>query len=292
MKPVEVKNLSLAIDGTVILDDITIDVNDGEFVGLIGPNGGGKTTLLQVLVGVVRGWTGEVRVFGRSPRDLGPSRHLIAYVAQQASQASDFPATALDVVLMGRVAVRGLVRRLGLDDRARARAMLDAVGMSEHADRPVGDLSGGQRQRALIARALVASPRLLILDEPMTGVDRGAEESFFDLLAKLKREMDLTIIMASHDLTMVSRHCGMVACINRQMHCHSRPEELDYQKLADQFGRHVELFIHGNVPHRVVSRHEDDEAAAPACPGIVCPQVPPDAEATGGADTGENGGQP
>jgi len=257
VKPVEVRDLGYSVGEQVILEGLSLEVGEAEFVGLIGPNGGGKTTFLRILLGLVRGWKGEVRVFGRDPRELGEARHLVAYVPQDAHDSPGFPATARDVVLMGRAAVRGLGRRLSASDRAVADEMLDAVGMREHADRAVGDLSGGQRQRVFIARALAARPRLLILDEPMTGVDRAAEASFFDLLARLRRDMSLAIIMASHDLTMVSRHCDTVACLNRRMHCHSRPEELDHAQLAKLFGRHVEFFIHGDIPHRVVGRHEE-----------------------------------
>ena len=141
-------------------------------------------------------------------------------------------------------------------DLAWAQSALEAVGMSEHAGRPIGDLSGGQRQRVMIARALAANPRLLILDEPTTGIDPAAEEGFFGLLASLKDSLSLTIIMASHDLTTVSEHCSTVACINRTMHCHSAPRELDHEQLSKVFGAHVEFLIHGDVPHRVVRRHD------------------------------------
>jgi zinc transport system ATP-binding protein len=263
VKPVEIRDLSFSSNGHVILEGIGLDVEEGEFVGLIGPNGGGKTTLLQVIVGALKGWTGSVRVFGRDPRSLGPDRHLIAYVPQGRTGAADFPATALDVVLMGRVPVRGLMRRLSREDALAAREALDAVGMSTHAEAPIGDLSGGERQRVMIARALAARPRLLILDEPTTGVDPAAEEGFFELLASLKEELALTIIMASHDLTTVSEHCSTVACINRTMHCHSAPTELDHEQLSKLFGAHLEILVHGDVPHRVVRRHDAPEDASP-----------------------------
>ncbi|MHC5057961.1 MAG: metal ABC transporter ATP-binding protein [Planctomycetota bacterium] len=261
MKPVEIRELTFRVNDNVILEGIGLDVEEGEFVGLIGPNGGGKTTLLQIIIGTVRGWTGSVRVFGRDPRALGSDRHLIAYVPQGETGSADFPATARDVVTMGRVPLRGLVRRLSREDAAAALEALDAVGMSEHAERAVGDLSGGQRQRVMIARALAARPRLLILDEPTTGIDPAAEEGFFELLASLKERLALTIIMASHDLTTVSEHCSTVACINRTMHCHSAPTELDHEQLSRVFGAHLEILVHGDVPHRVVRRHDAPEEA-------------------------------
>jgi len=263
VKPVEIRDLDFRLDANVILDGISLDVEEGDFVGLIGPNGGGKTTLLEVIVGTVVGWTGTVRVFGRDPRALGADRHLIAYVPQGETGSPDFPATALDIVMMARVPLRGLLRRLSRDDAAAAREALGAVGMSEHSDRPIGDLSGGQRQRVIIARALAARPRLLILDEPTTGIDPAAEEGFFELLASLKERLSLTIIMASHDLTTVSEHCNTVACINRTMHCHSAPRELDHEQLSKVFGAHVEFLIHGDVPHRVVRRHDAQGDVAP-----------------------------
>jgi len=278
VKPVEIRDLNFQINGHVILEGISLDVDEGDFVGLIGPNGGGKTTLLEVIVGTVLGWTGEVRVFGRDPRALGADRHLIAYVPQGETGSPDFPATARDVVMMARVPLRGLARRLSRDDAAAAREALESVGMSEHSDRPIGDLSGGQRQRVMIARALAAGPRLLILDEPTTGIDPAAEEGFFELLASLKERLSLTIIMASHDLTTVSEHCSTVACINRTMHCHSAPRELDHEQLSKVFGAHVEFLIHGDVPHRVVRRHDDPGDGGPG-----------DAERGEGEDTPDKG---
>jgi zinc transport system ATP-binding protein len=261
VKPVEIRELGLRVNDHVILDGISLDIDEGEFVGLIGPNGGGKTTLLQVIIGLVRGWTGTVRVFGRDPRSLGADRHLIAYVPQGDTASPDFPATARDVVMMGRVPLRGLVRRLSREDETAALEALEAVGMSEHAECAIGDLSGGQRQRVTIARALAAQPKLLILDEPTTGIDPAAEEGFFELLATLKEQRGLTIIMASHDLTTVSEHCSTVACINRTMHCHSAPDKLDHEALSKVFGAHVEILVHGDVPHRVVRRHDALDAA-------------------------------
>lgn len=257
MKPVEVRDLVFRVGDSLILDHVDFDLEDGEFVGLIGPNGGGKTTFIQALVGTLRGWSGSVKVFGRSPMSLGADRHLIAYVPQLSMHAPDFPATARDVALTGRVALRGLGRRLSADDRAAADRALAAVDMDDYADAQIGDLSGGQRQRVFIARAIAGEPRLLVLDEPMTGVDRAAEESFYDLLAGLKEERGLSIIMASHDLTMVSRHASTVACLNRSMHCHAAPDEVDHEEISRMFGRHVEFIIHGDVPHRVVRRHEN-----------------------------------
>jgi len=165
--------------------------------------------------------------------------------------------------MMARVPLRGLLRRLSREDAAVASEALEAVGMSEHSDRPIGELSGGQRQRVMIARALAASPRLLILDEPTAGIDPAAEEGFFELLASLKESLSLTIIMASHDLTTVSEHCSTVACINRTMHCHSAPRELDHEQLSKVFGAHVEFLIHGDVPHRVVRRHDSTGEVKP-----------------------------
>ena len=112
----------------------------------------------------------------------------------------------------------------------------------------------------MVARALASQPKILILDEPTTGVDIAAENSFYDLLADLRSNMGLTIIMASHDLTMISQHASTVACLNRGMHCHSSPDELDHGKISELFGTHVEFLIHGDVPHRVVKRHDADDA--------------------------------
>lgn len=260
MKPVEVCGLSYTIAGQRILEDVSFVIDQDEFVGLIGPNGGGKTTLLRILLGLERGWRGDVRVFGNPSAALGNVHRLVAYIPQGSTSTVGFPATARDVVLMGRVPGRGLFRRLSTRDRKVAAATLDEVGMADLAERPISELSGGQRQRVLIARALAAQSRLLLLDEPTTGVDQAAQASFFKLLAKLKQQFGLSIVMASHDLTAVSEHCTAIACLNRRMYCHKGPDKLDHKTLSDLLGTHLELFIHGDIPHRLVPQHDVSQA--------------------------------
>ncbi|MBN1960258.1 MAG: metal ABC transporter ATP-binding protein [Deltaproteobacteria bacterium] len=256
MKPVEISGLNYAIAGQLILENVSLQIEENEFVGLIGPNGGGKTTLLRIMLGLIRGWSGEIKIFGTNPLKLGNKRQLVAYVPQGNTSTIGFPATTLDVVLMGRIPTRGLFHSLTAEDRDVAAAMLTEVAMIHYRHRSFSDLSGGQRQRVLIARALATQPKLLLLDEPTTGIDQAAQASFYELLAKLKQQFGISLIMSSHDLSAVSQHCTNVACLNRLMYQHDSPKQLNHQTLYELFGPHLELCIHGDVPHRVLKTHE------------------------------------
>ena len=183
-----------------VLEQVTLDVPDGEFLGLVGPNGGGKSTLLKLMLGLLEPERGSVRIFGRRPRE---ARGLLGYVPQFRTFTRDFPISVGKAVLQGRL---GRTRRLfgyGADDRAiAARAMAD-VGIADLAARPLGTLSGGQLQRVLIARALACEPRLVILDEAVSALDKSVEAQVLNLLMDLKEEFGLTYLFISHDLHVV-----------------------------------------------------------------------------------------
>ena len=256
MRPVvELSDVWVELGGHVVLEGITMGVGEGEFVSVVGPNGAGKTTLLRVILGLVRPTRGEVRVFGRTPWELGRRRARIGYVPQTEGIDLGFPVRVLDVVLMGRYGLLGWVRRPGPEDRRAAREALELVGIPHLADRPIGECSGGERQRALLARALAAEPELLLLDEPTTGVDPAASEDFYELLRRVQ-ERGVTIVMVTHDIGVVSRYVDKVACINRRLVVHGRPEEvLTDEALAEMYGCAALFFHHGRVPHMVVRRH-------------------------------------
>jgi len=185
-----------------VLDDVTFDIPEGQFVAIAGPNGGGKTTLLRVIVGLNRPQSGTIRVFGE-PVGAAARRGHVAYLPQRAHLGLEAPATVAEVVSAGRVSRRRLVGPLTADDRRAVEAAITRVGLADHADEPVATLSGGQQQRAFIAKAITAEPRLLILDEPTTGVDAGAQDALAALLARLHGELRVTVLYVSHEFGAV-----------------------------------------------------------------------------------------
>ncbi len=252
---IEIKNLSYRVEDRYILEDITLEVTPGSLLGIIGPNGGGKTTLLKIILGLITHYQGEVRVFGHRPDQLGEDRHRIGYVPQHSHIEQNFPASALDVVMMGLYGKMGLGRFPRRKDYAKAREALALVDMEEAANKQIGKLSGGQQQRVFIARALVNDPDLLILDEPTLGVDAKAMSSINDTLLELKESMGLTMIIVSHDIGIISISADSLACMNRKLYFHQRPEELDRKTLEEAYACEVEMLFHGELPHRVVERH-------------------------------------
>ena len=211
----------------VILDDITFHIDEGIFLGLIGPNGGGKTTLLKLMLGLLPLQEGQIEIFQRVPTDLESHRWLIGYVPQRHEVDKNFPASTLDVVLMGAIGKAGLFRRIPAKSRQRAEQMLERVGLAELRDRPIGRMSGGQQQRAFIARALVSEPRLLVLDEPTSGLDSSGQHQFLHMVRELQRDLRLTVIMVSHDVGQLSHYSDQIACLNRRLHWHDKAELLE-----------------------------------------------------------------
>jgi zinc transport system ATP-binding protein len=247
-----IKSLSVQLDKRPVLNDINLVVEPNRFEMVIGPNGAGKTTLLKTILGLVRPAKGEVRVFGFDPRRLRHRGRLVGYVPQRPLADPGFPATVGAVVLMGRYGQIGLFRRPGAEDKAAVKLALERVGLPDLIDRHIGALSGGQSQRVFIARALCAEPRLLLLDEPSIGLDEGAREQFYALLRRLQRELDLTVIMVTHDLSVVSLHTDRVVCMNQRLIAHQNLP-LAAHALEDCYGCQVEALFHGHAPHRVVT---------------------------------------
>lgn len=212
---VDIRGLHFRYDGPLVLEDVNLQVAEGDFVGLVGPNGGGKTTLLRLILGFERPTSGSVEVFGMPP---AAARSLVGYVPQQATFDMDFPISVMDVVLMGRLGVGRGVGHFGRNDRRAAEEAMREVGVWDLRHRRIGTLSGGQRQRALIARALVAGPRLLLLDEPTASLDMHSEQEVYELLRALNRRA--TIILVSHDIGFVTAYVSRVACVNRRLVVH------------------------------------------------------------------------
>lgn len=253
MNAIEMRQVTVARRGTKILDGVSFELEAGQFLGIIGPNGGGKTTLLRVLLGLVKPDSGDVKVLGGSPI---AARGRIGYVPQYARFDSDFPISVLDVVLMGRLrassgsSLRVLGRITGVD-REVALDALRRVQMERYVDRQVGKLSGGQLQRVLIARALAVEPELLLLDEPTASLDTAVGQHVYSLLEELSKTV--TIVLVSHDIGVISAHVQVIACLNRKLHYH-HAKELSGEILQEVYGCPVELIAHGHA-HRVLSHH-------------------------------------
>ena len=215
-KIVDINDLCFSYSGKEVLHNIDLVVEQGDFIAVVGPNGGGKTTLLKLVIGLLKPTRGTVHLAGRKPGKKGVE---IGYVPQQIDHNLNFPATALDVVIMGKhVPENRLPFRRTRQDRKDGLAALEKMGISEFGERKISDLSGGQRQRVLIARALVTEPELLVLDEPTASIDSRGQTEFYQLLQELNR--DLTILMVSHDLLSVSTYAKSVACVNKRLHYH------------------------------------------------------------------------
>jgi zinc transport system ATP-binding protein len=200
--------------GADVLQDVTFHVAPGEFVAIAGPNGGGKTTLMRLILGLEHPRTGTVRLNGTDASHYHP-RDRIAYLAQRAALGIEAPITVREVVTAGRSAAVGLLGRLGARDRELVTAAIDRVGLAEHARMPLLRLSGGQQQRALIAKALAAEPELLVLDEPTTGVDVDAQDALAELLAELHHETKATILYVSHEFGAVERLVERIVLVRR-----------------------------------------------------------------------------
>ena len=243
------ENVSVSYGEHIVLEDINLTVEEHDFLGIIGPNGGGKSTLLKVILGLVKPYRGVVTVLGDAPEK---SRSLIGYVPQTSRYDHDFPVSVRDVVMMGRYGRAGLLKHYTAQDHAAVQRVLREVGMLERASTQIGQLSGGQQQRVLIARALAAEPRLLLLDEPTASIDTAMQTELYELLERLKKQM--TVIMVSHDIGAVSVFVDKIACLNQRLFFHGS-RELSPEILEATYKCPVQLIAHGSVPHRVLSEH-------------------------------------
>ncbi|MCD4816701.1 MAG: ABC transporter ATP-binding protein [Methanosarcinales archaeon] len=245
---VVIKDVWVHYDSIPVLEEINLVIKEHDFLGIIGVNGGGKSTLLKVILGLVKPSKGIVRVFGDTPQI---SRKYIGYVPQYSLFDLEFPVSVWEVVLMGRLGHTGLFKRYSEEDKKAALDALAKMDMLEYKDRQVGKLSGGQQHRVFIARALAANPKLLLLDEPAAGIDTIIQEEFYELLEKLKTKM--AIVLVSHDISAVSVYVDKIACLNHRLYYHDS-KELTAEDLEATYHCPVELIAHG-VPHRVLKKH-------------------------------------
>jgi len=251
---VSLKNVWVEFDGKIILENHNLSFKSEDFIGIIGPNGGGKTTLLKVILGLIKPSRGEVKVFGKTP----PISHCpIGYVPQINSFDSEFPISVQEVVLMGRLFQKKLFSKYNKNDCAEAEKALKKVEMLDKRNQQMGCLSGGERQRVFIARALVCHPKLLLLDEPTASVDPKMTTGIYELLGNLKK--DMAIILVTHDIGVISSHVDKIACLNCQIHYHDN-KEITSEALEQVYHCPVDLIAHG-VPHRILHDHKNGDCS-------------------------------
>ncbi|WP_031479894.1 metal ABC transporter ATP-binding protein [Maridesulfovibrio frigidus] len=261
-KAISFSGVSFGYGPHTVIDDVSFDILKGDYLAVLGPNGGGKTTLLKLLLGLLIPQQGSVEILG-----LPPGKHggQIGYMPQYTSVSESFPITVRDAVLMGKVSpglsgVFGI--KFGHNSSAAVEKALTRVGMLKYIDRRVSDLSGGQKQRVFIARAIVDEPEILLLDEPTASIDQAGKSSLYCLLQELNQEM--TVVMVSHDISVLGQGVKSVACVNRKVHLHDRPV-ITREFLDEAYGENergscpIELITHGELPHRVLEHHPGED---------------------------------
>jgi zinc transport system ATP-binding protein len=243
----EIQSLSARYDIDNVLENINFIVNENDFIGVIGPNGGGKTTLLKIILGIVKPSKGKV-IFNSSL--LGKNR--IGYLPQMSAGDNTFPVTVSDVILSGLMIQKGVMAKMTANDREKADYVIEEIGLGALRDSVLSELSGGQLQRVYLARAIIGSPKLLLLDEPDNFVDASFENDFYQKLNDLNERM--AILMVSHDVGTISSHVKSFACVNKRLHYHPSPEITNEQLSA--YDCPIQLVTHGRVPHTVLEKHD------------------------------------
>ncbi len=228
----------------IVLENINLKIMVKEIVSIVGPNGSGKTTLLNTILGFKEPFKGCVSVFGQHPQDM-KRNGMIGYLPQSSPHDTQFPVGVFDVVAMSRYGRKPFWGRLKKQDTEQIQECLQKVDMADFQSHHFGSLSGGQKQRVLIARALALQPKILILDEPSTGLDSIAQDQFYKMLQKLRIDEELTILMVSHDIGVVSEIVDQIACLNKQIHFHGNPREgIPSEALNKVFGKDIHFVLH------------------------------------------------
>jgi zinc transport system ATP-binding protein len=244
---IEIRNVSVYYDNFCAIKSVNLNVEEKDFLAIIGPNGGGKSTLLKAILGLVPINQGEIERKNQKP---------IGYVPQYSNFDRKFPITAEEVILSGVLNKRiKILRKYSKDEINKAKELIKRFSLNESSSKKVGDLSGGQIQKVLIARALMGEPSVLILDEPTASLDVNAKDDIYNLLAELNKK--ITIIIVSHDLLAISPFIKNIACLNKTLHYHGSEEGVEKNVLEKTYGCPVELIGHGEIPHRVLKHHKE-----------------------------------
>lgn len=245
---ISLRDVGVRYDDYAALEHVSLDIFDDDFLGIIGPNGGGKTTLIKSILGTVP-HTGTITF---SPElNIGGKRH-IGYMPQQSDFDRNFPISVKEVVMSGLQSEKGFLHRYNRADKARALELLEMAGIAEIADRQIGEISGGQLQRTLLCRAIILSPKLLILDEPANFVDNRFENELYTLLRRLNEKM--AIVMVSHDVGTITSVVKNIVCVNRSVHRHD--SNIITQEQLDNYQCPIQIVSHGRVAHTVLGMHE------------------------------------
>jgi zinc transport system ATP-binding protein len=228
-----------------VLKHVCFSVNKGDFIGLIGPNGSGKSTLVKLLLGTLEPVEGTIKILGQDIKKF-KDWHRIGYVSQKANSFNtSFPATVEEVVGANLYSKIGLFKRVGKQSKVEIQKALELVGMEEYRHKLIGNLSGGQQQRIFIARVLVSKPDIMFLDEPTVGIDIKSEDAVYCLLAKLNKELGISVVMVTHDISAITTHANKLACMgNGKVFMHDPTQELTEEYLSDLYGYGVKLHVH------------------------------------------------
>jgi len=243
----EMNSLSASYGATIVLQDVDFRVNENDFIGVIGPNGGGKTTLLKIILGLLEPVKGAM-VFNEGLLN-GKS---IGYLPQMSTGDINYPVTVRDIILSGLMIRKSVFSGMSAADKLKAGRVIDELGLTGMSGSTLNELSGGQMQRVFLGRAIIGDPRLLLLDEPGNFVDTTFENDFYEKLKDLNKRM--AILMVSHDVGTISSHIKSFACVNRSLHYHPSPEITNEDLLA--YGCPIQLVTHGDVPHTVLKHHK------------------------------------
>lgn len=254
-KILELQGVTAGYNGQMVLEEVNLSVYEKDFIGVIGANGSGKTTLLKVILGLLPPIRGKIHFYIDNARQI--KKH-IGYIPQATMFDKKFPITVESVAISGLTASVGLFHRFSRKHRARADEIMEQMGILHLKKRAIGELSGGQTQRVFLARALISSPKLLVLDEPNTFVDKSFEKSFYEILKELNKEM--AIILVSHDLGMISSYVKTIACVCRYLHYHDSGEITP--EVLESYSCPIDLIAHGDTPHRVLKDHHNCKGCA------------------------------
>ncbi|TAL64365.1 MAG: ATP-binding cassette domain-containing protein [Bacteroidetes bacterium] len=243
----EMHSLSASYGANIVLQDIDFRVRENDFIGVIGPNGGGKTTLLKIILGLLKPLTGEIFF-----NDELLYRNRIGYLPQMSTGDINYPVTVNDIILSGLMIRKGIISRMSYADKKKTTMVIDELGLSGMGGSTLNELSGGQMQRVFLGRAIIGDPKLLLLDEPGNFVDTTFENDFYEKLRELNKRM--AILMVSHDVGTISSHIKSFACVNRSLHYHPSNEITNEDLLA--YDCPIQVVTHGDIPHTVLKSHK------------------------------------